>query len=55
MPDRRLERSRMTPATQRRITALVLARTGQYAQRTIAAPSLVADAPDEHPSHRPSI
>ena len=55
MPDRRLTRSRMTPATRRRITTLALARTSRYGQRAIAAPGLVADAPDEHPSRRPSI
>jgi hypothetical protein len=55
MLDRRLERSRMTPATLRRIVALTLARTSQYGPRTIATPGLVADAPDEHSSRRPSI
>jgi hypothetical protein len=38
----------MTPAMLRRITTLALTRTGQYGLRAIAAPGLVAAAPDEH-------
>ena len=42
MPDQRLPHSRMAAATLCRIVALALPRTGQYAQRAIAAPGLVA-------------
>jgi hypothetical protein len=45
----------MAAATLRRIVALALARTYQYALRTIAAPGLVATVPDERVSHRPDI
>jgi hypothetical protein len=45
----------MTPATLRRITTLVLARTSRYELRTIAAPGLVADAPAACVDHRPGI
>jgi hypothetical protein len=45
----------MAAATLRRIVALALTRTSQYALRTIAAPGLVATVPDEHPDHRPDI
>jgi hypothetical protein len=55
MLDRRSEHSRMATATPRRIVALALTRTNQYALRTIAAPGLVAAAPGEHSDHRLSI
>jgi hypothetical protein len=55
MPDRRLAPSRLTTATQRRIVALALARTDKYAPRAIAAPGLIAAAPDERPSRQPDI
>ena len=55
MLDRQLAHSRPPPATLRRIVALALARTSQYGLRTIAAPGLVTDGSDEHPSCRPSI
>jgi len=55
MPDRRFVHSRLTPATRRRIVALALARTFGYGPRTIAAPDLVAGAPDEHSKPRPDI
>jgi hypothetical protein len=55
MLDRRSPHSRMPTATRRRIVALALTRTSQYALRTIAAPGLVAAVPDEHADHRPSI
>jgi len=45
----------MTTATLRRIVALALTRTCQYALRTIAAPGLVAAAPAVRASHRPDI
>jgi len=45
----------MVAATLRRIVALALTRTSQYALRTIAAPCLVAAIPDEHTGHRPDI
>jgi hypothetical protein len=45
----------MAAATLRRIVALALARTSGYAQRTIAAPGLVAATPGGHLSHRPDI
>jgi hypothetical protein len=45
----------MTPATRRRITTLALTRTSQYGLRAIAAPGLVADAPDEHAERRTDI
>jgi|Tabmets5t2r1_1033131.scaffolds.fasta_scaffold23238_1 hypothetical protein len=48
MLNRQFARSRMTTATRRRIAALALARTNRYGPRTIATPSLVAAAPDEH-------
>jgi hypothetical protein len=55
MPDRRLAPSRLTTATQRRIVALALARTDKYAPRAIAAPDVIAAAPDERPSRQPDI
>ena len=55
MLDRRMAHSRMTPATQRRIVALALTRTIQYGLRSIAAPGLVAAAPDEHATRPPNI
>jgi hypothetical protein len=55
MLDRRLAHSRMTPATGRRNVALALTRTFGYGLLTIAAPGLVAAAPDEHATRRPSI
>jgi hypothetical protein len=55
MLDRRPAHSRMAAATHRRFVALALARTIQYAPRTIAAPGLVAAVPDEHADHRPNI
>jgi hypothetical protein len=55
MPDPHYAHSRMTPATRRRIVALAFTRTSQYGLRTIAAPGLVADAPDEHAQHGPDI
>jgi hypothetical protein len=55
MLDRRSANPRMTPATRRRIVALALTRTSQYGLRTIAAPDLVAAAPEEPADHRPSI
>jgi hypothetical protein len=55
MPDRRFPHSRLTPATRRRITTPALTRTSQYGLRAIAAPGLVAAAPDEHANHRPGI
>jgi hypothetical protein len=55
MPDRRIAHSRLTLATLRRIVALALARTFGYGRRTMAAPGLVATAPDEHSNHRPGI
>jgi len=45
----------MAAATLRRIVALALTRTCQYALRTIAAPGLVATVPDEHANCRPGI
>jgi hypothetical protein len=45
----------MAAATLRRIVALVLPRTGQYALLTIAAPGLVATTPDERGKRRPDI
>jgi hypothetical protein len=45
----------MATATLRRIVALALARTCQYALRTIAAPDLVAVVPGEHTDCRPDI
>jgi hypothetical protein len=55
MLDRRSEHSRMATATLRRIVALALTRTSQYALRAIAAPGLVAAAPGGHSDHRSSI
>jgi len=55
MLDRRSAYSRLAAATRRRIVALALARTCQYALRTIAAPGLVAAVPDERADHRPNI
>jgi hypothetical protein len=55
MLDGRSEHSRMAAATPRRIVALALTRTSQYALRAIAVPGLVAAAPGEHSDHRPSI
>jgi hypothetical protein len=55
MLGRRPVPSRLAAATLRRIVALALTRTRQYALRTIAAPGLVATVPDEHTGHRPSI
>ena len=55
MLDRQSPYSRLAPATRRRIAALPLARTLEYGPRTITTPSLVADVPDEHANHRPSI
>jgi hypothetical protein len=45
----------MTPATRRRITTLALTRTTRYGLRAIAAPGLVADAPDKRADHQPGI
>ncbi|MGH3038450.1 MAG: hypothetical protein ACRDLZ_03460 [Gaiellaceae bacterium] len=45
----------MTAATRRRIVALALVRTDRYGLRPIAAPHLVAAAPDEHADRRPNI
>jgi hypothetical protein len=45
----------MTPATLRRIVALDLPRSNNYALRPIAAPGLVADAPDKHVNRWPGI
>jgi hypothetical protein len=45
----------MAAATLRRIVALALPRTRQYALRAIAAPGLVAAVPGEHVNHRPGI
>jgi len=46
----------MAAATQRRIVALALPRTRQYALRAIdAAPGLVAAVPGGHANHRPDI
>jgi hypothetical protein len=45
----------MTPATLRRITTLALTRTSRYGLRSIAAPGLVADVPDERVRYRPDI
>jgi hypothetical protein len=45
----------MTFATLRRIVALALPRTRQYALRAITAPGWVATAPAEHGAHRPGI
>jgi hypothetical protein len=47
--------SRLVATTLRRIVALALARTSQYALRTIAAPGLVVTIPAEHTGHRPNI
>jgi hypothetical protein len=55
MLDRRSLHSRLTTATRRRLVALALARTHRYGLRAIAAPGLVAAAPDEHTDHRPNI
>jgi hypothetical protein len=55
MPDQRFPHSRMTAATLRRIVALALPRTSQYALRAIAAPGLVAATPDERGKRRPDI
>ncbi|MGH3036319.1 MAG: hypothetical protein ACRDMU_03980 [Gaiellaceae bacterium] len=55
MPDRPFPHPRMTTATRRRIVALALARTYQYAPRTIAAPGLVAAAPEGRVKDRPDI
>ena len=55
MPDRHQMHSRMTTATRRRITTLTLTRTSQYGLRAIAAPGLVAAAPDEHLLYRSGI
>jgi len=43
------------PACGHRITALVLARTCQYALRAIAAPGLVVTIPVKRTGHRPNI
>jgi hypothetical protein len=45
----------MAAATLRRIVALALPRTNQYALRAIAAPGLVAPVPGEHANRRPDI
>jgi hypothetical protein len=45
----------MAAATLRRIAALALARTYQYALRTIAAPDLVAAVPGKHAHRQPTI
>jgi hypothetical protein len=55
MLDRRPAHLRMAAATHRRIVALALARTIQYAPRTSAAPGLVATVPDERADHQPNI
>jgi hypothetical protein len=55
MLDRQSPYPRMAPATRRRIALLALARASWHAPRTIETPGLVADAPDEHADHRPSI
>jgi hypothetical protein len=55
MPDQQTPPSRMTLATLRRIVALALPRTRQYAPRAIAAPGWVATAPAERGVHRPGI
>jgi hypothetical protein len=55
MLDRRMAHLWMTAATRRRLAALSLTRTNRYGLRAIATPGLVAAAPDEHATHRPSI
>ena len=55
MLDRQFAHSRMTTATRRRIATLALTRADKHGLRAIAAPGLVAAAPDEHANHRPSI
>ena len=55
MLDRRSPYPRMAPATRRRIASLALARAFWHAPRTFETPGLVADAPDKHADHRPSI
>jgi hypothetical protein len=55
MLDRRSPHPRMATAMRRRIAQLALARASWHAPRTIETPGLVADAPDEHADHRPSI
>jgi hypothetical protein len=45
----------MAAATRRRIVALALPRSSNYAPRAIAAPGLVAAVPGEHADHRPNI
>ena len=55
MPDRHFPHSRLAAATLRRIVALALARTSQYALPAIAAPGLVAAVPGKHGKYRPGI
>ena len=55
MPDRHFSHSRVAAATLRRIVALALPRTTRYALRAIAAPGLVAAAPDKRAKYRPGI
>jgi hypothetical protein len=55
MLDRRPVRARLVATTLRRIVALALARTFQYALRTIAAPGLVVTIPARRKGHRPNI
>jgi hypothetical protein len=45
----------MAAARLRRIVALALPRTGQYAQRAIAAPGFVAATPDRRGKRWPDI
>jgi hypothetical protein len=55
MPHRLVPHSRIAAATLRRIVALALPRTHQYAPQAIAAPGLAAAVPDERATYRPGV